>query len=123
MTQLPSVSPACEPNHRPSRRRRRVITQEQLARYRELVSLERQRKSLRKKLLDMLAAGAPVEPGRLRLRVRTYSSRRLNFKTAFGIFTPAELDWIRTAIEPTVIQHLVVRSDPGFPANVAQGTA
>ena len=121
MINLLSGLPASEPNHRP-RRRRKLITQVQLARYKELLALERQRRSLRKKLLDLLAAGVPVEPGRLRVRVRPCESRVLNFKTALGIFTPAELDWIRSEIEPTVTQHLIVRRDPGFRANVERGT-
>jgi hypothetical protein len=99
---------ASEPNHRPRRRRQPVITQQQLARYRELKMLERTRKSLRKKLLNLLAAGALVEPGRLRVRVRRHESRLLNFKTALGIFTQAELDWIRSALEPTIIHRLSV---------------
>jgi hypothetical protein len=123
MTQLPSVTSACEPNHRPRRRRQPIITQEQLANYKELLALERRRRSLRKKLLALLAAGAPVEPGRLRLRVRRHESRVLNFKTALSIFRQDELDWIRSVIEPTVTQHLLVRRDPEFPANVERGTA
>lgn len=122
MTHVQSVPPACEANHRP-RRRRKLITQEQLARYKELLALDRTRRSLRKKLLNLLAAGAPVEPGRLRLRVRQHESRVLNFKTALSIFRQDELDWIRSVIEPTVTQHLLVRRDPGFPGNVEQGTA
>ncbi len=122
MTNLLSDPPACEPNHRPHRRRK-LITQEQLARYRELLALDRTRRSLRKKLLNLLAAGTPVEPGRLRVRVRRHESRVLNFKTALSIFRQDELDWIRSAIEPTVTQHLLVRRDPGFRANVERGTA
>jgi len=94
-----------------------------MASYKELLALERRRKLLRKKLLALLAAGAPVEPGRLRVRVRPCESRVLNFKTALGIFTPAELDWIRSELEPTVTQHLLVRRDPKFRANVERGTA
>ena len=72
MTNLLSDQPAHEPNHRPSGRRQPIITQEQLARYRQLKMMERSRKALRKKLLNLLAAGTPVEPGRLRVRVRRH---------------------------------------------------
>ena len=121
MTNLLSDPPASEANRRRSRRRK-LITQEQLARYKELLALDRTRRSLRKKLLNLLAAGAPVEPGRLRLRVRRHESRVLNFKTALSIFRQDELDWIRSVIEPTVTQHLLVRRDPNFPANIERGT-
>ena len=123
MNNLLSGLPASEANRRRSRRRQPIITQEQLASYKELLALERRRKSLRKKLLALLAAGAPVEPGRLRVRVRRHESRVLNFKTALSIFRQDELDWIRSVIEPTVTQHLLVRRDPGFRANVERGTA
>jgi hypothetical protein len=119
MTNLLSDPPAHEPNHRPSGRRQPIITQEQLARYRQLKMMERSRKALRKKLLNLLAAGTPVEPGRLRVRVRRHESRRLNFKTASAIFTAEDLGWIRSVIEPTVIHSLAVSPirTPPLPSN------
>ena len=119
MINLLSGLPASEANRRRSRRRQPIITQQQLARYRELKMMERSRKALRKKLLNLLAAGAPVEPGRLRVRVRQHESRRLNFKTASAIFSAEDLDWIRSVIEPTVTHSLVVSPirTPTLPSN------
>jgi hypothetical protein len=42
-------------------------------------------------------------------------ARRLNFKTLRAIFTDAELNWLRSVIEPTISHSLLVETDPNGP--------
>jgi hypothetical protein len=115
MTQLRSATPAHRETSCPAGIRNPVITQQRLARYRELSALDRERRSLRRELLGLLAAGAPVEPGRLRIRVCRNEARRLNFKTLRAVFTDPELNWLRSVIEPTITQSLQVTADRPSP--------
>jgi hypothetical protein len=112
MTSIRSVTPAQAAASSPATSQNPVITQEQLARYAELCALARERDRLRRELMDLMAAGASVEGGRLTVRVHTIHARQLSFRALQGIFTPPDVEWIRSLIEPTISRRLIVEQDP-----------
>lgn len=82
----------------------KTITQTVLERYRTLVERERKttekRIALRNKLMALLEAGSPVQPGGLTPVVKTYESYALTRQAVIDALGDDTYDWLREQIEP-----------------------
>jgi hypothetical protein len=100
-----------------------AITQEELAEYRELQSLVRKAKEMRKSLLERLEAGAGVQPGTLWPDVETRPLQVLTWARLTEVFGEKRTAFIREHLEPTACRYLtIVERSPrgGRPAQRAR---
>ena len=87
---------------------RSVITQEQLAQYRDLCARSREQKAMRRELMDLLDAGATVASGSLSVEIREVTSRRLDFGRLSVLLGSDRAKELRAQVEPSVSRHLIL---------------
>lgn len=88
-----------------------MVTQRQLDRFRHLTAVLAERKQLRQDLVELLAAGASIEPGPLSLAVRRHYARRLSQAIIREFLGDEGTDWILSQIVPTPSLTLTVREE------------
>ncbi len=98
---------------RPAAARPGPITQRMLSEYVALGEQVRRHRELRQRLMDLLAAGAGVEPGPLAADVRTVRSKRLSVAKLSALIGAENVQIFLEAIEPTEAHRLDVSPAPG----------
>ena len=93
------------------------ITQEMLAAYEDLKRCEQEKDRFRTFLLCLLDQGAEVEPGPLTVELKEREERRFSFARLRRVVGQADVEQLRSRIEPTFCRYLrvyrVVQDDPG----------
>jgi len=88
-----------------------MVTQRQLDRFRHLTAMLAERRQLRQDLVELLAAGASIEPGPLSLAARRHYARRLSQAIIREFLGDEGTDWILSQMEPTPSLILTVREE------------
>lgn len=86
-----------------------LITQRMLSEFVALGEQARRHRELRQLFMDLLAAGADVEPGPLTAEVRTSRSRRLSRAKLSALIGEELVQTFLEAVEPTESRRLDVR--------------
>lgn len=85
-----------------------VIGQDVLREYRLLCEAEKQRKEMRKLIVDSLEAGTVIESGPLTAHLRQFEERRFSAHQLARLLGQAEVERLRRLLQSTVSVHLIV---------------
>lgn len=85
-----------------------VITQEMLGAFLELNEVLRERDSFRQRIMDMLDAGVPIEPGPLTAHLSEIEQRRFNTSSLIAVLGAEGVERLKMLIRPTVCRTLRV---------------
>jgi hypothetical protein len=87
---------------------RLVVGQAVLHQYQQLMDAQKQREAMRESIVQLLQAGAPVEPGTLTAHLRLQEQRRFSAEQLERLLGAAQVERLRSQLQPSVIVQLIV---------------
>jgi ribosomal protein S1 len=91
-----------------------AVTQQMLQEFMELKAQADRKESLRQQIVNLLEAGATVEPGALTAFVHRTQQRLLSGKALVPILGEKKVQELKELVEPTVVRQLWVQPTPGW---------
>jgi hypothetical protein len=85
-----------------------VVGQEMLREYQRLQEFQRRREAMRESIVEMMEAGATIEPGMLTANLRSTQQRRFSAEQLERLLGAEEVERLRMRLEPIVAVQLIV---------------
>jgi hypothetical protein len=87
---------------------RLVVGQAVLHQYQQLMDAQKQREGMRESIVQLLQAGAPVEPGTLTAHLRLQEQRRFSAEQLERLLGANQVELLRSQLQPIVTVQLIV---------------